>query len=60
MVVNSVVDPDTLNLDPDPGFWPNMDPDPGQDTNPGLCCHFEEKKENNFLYKSKFLKQNVI
>ena len=27
----SVVDPNTLNLDPDPGFWPNLDPvpDPG-------------------------------
>ena len=27
---SSVVDPNTLNLDPDPGFfWPNLDPDPG-------------------------------
>ena len=27
----SVVDPNTLNLDPDPdpGFWLNFDPDPG-------------------------------
>ena len=25
----SVVDPNTLNLDPDSGFWPNLDPDPG-------------------------------
>ena len=27
----SVVDPNTLNLDPDPdpGYWPNLDPDPG-------------------------------
>ena len=25
----SVVDPNTLNLDPDPEFWPNLDPDPG-------------------------------
>ena len=24
----SVVDPNTLNLDPDPEFWPNLDPDP--------------------------------
>ena len=24
----SVVDPNTLNLDPDPGFCPNLDPDP--------------------------------
>ena len=26
---NSVVNPNTLNLDPDPGFLPNLDPDPG-------------------------------
>ena len=26
-VKTSVVDPNTLNLDPDPGFWPNLDPD---------------------------------
>ena len=25
----SVVDPNTLNLDPDPGVWSNLDPDPG-------------------------------
>ena len=31
----SVVDPNTLNLDPDPGFWPNLDPDPGPDLDPG-------------------------
>ena len=24
----TLVDPKTLNLDPDPGFWPNLDPDP--------------------------------
>ena len=23
----SVVDPHTLNLDPDPEFWPNLDPE---------------------------------
>ena len=35
--VTSVVDPNTLNLDPDPRFWPNLDPDPdpGQDPDPG-------------------------
>ena len=27
-VGTSVVDPNTLNLDPNPGFWPNLDPDP--------------------------------
>ena len=37
----SVVDPNTLNLDPDPdkGFWPNLDPDPG----PGLNYKFWRK-----------------
>ena len=25
----SVVDRNTLNLDPDPGFWSSLDPDPG-------------------------------
>ena len=32
----SVVDPNTLNLDPDPGFWTNLDSDP----DPGFyqCC----------------------
>ena len=30
----SVVDPNTLNLDPYPGFWPNLDPDPGPDPGP--------------------------
>ena len=31
VIMTSVVDPNTLNLDPDPGFWPNLDsgPDPG-------------------------------
>ena len=28
----SVVDRNTLNLEPDPEFWPNLDPDP----DPGL------------------------
>ena len=38
----SVVDPNALNLDPDPGFWPNLDPvpDPGTDPDPGLCYKF--------------------
>ena len=29
-LATSVVDLNTLNLDPDPGFWPNLDPDLGQ------------------------------
>ena len=33
-VSSSVVDPNTLNLDPDPEFRPNLDPDPG------LCYQF--------------------
>ena len=38
-LVTSVVDPNTLNLDPDPGFWPNLDPDP----DPELCYQFWKK-----------------
>ena len=36
MVTCSVVEPNTFNLDPDPGFWPNLDPDP----DPGLYNQF--------------------
>ena len=44
----SVVDPNTLNLDPDPGFRLNLDPDPrpgpdpgpGPDPDPGLYYQF--------------------
>ena len=34
----SVVDPNTLNLDPvpDPGVWPNLDPVPGPGVRPHL------------------------
>ena len=45
-LLTSVVDPNTLNLDPDPGFWPNLDPDPGPnlDPDPGLYYQFWNKK----------------
>ena len=35
-----------MNLDPDPGFWPNLDPglDPGPGPDQGLNCKFLEKK----------------
>ena len=32
-VLLSVVDPNTLNLDPDLGFWPILDPDPNYTIN---------------------------
>ena len=41
------MDPNTLNLDPDPGFWPNLNPDPGPDPDPIL----KEKIQNNFREK---------
>ena len=43
---SSVVDPYTLNLDPDPspGFWPNRDLDPGPDPDPGLYNQCSNKK----------------
>ena len=33
---SSIVAQNTLNLDPDPGCWPNLDPDP----DPGLKYQF--------------------
>ena len=36
----SVVDPNTLNLDPDPGFCPNLDLDPDPGPDPGLYYQF--------------------
>ena len=37
-VIASVVDPKTLILDPDPGFWLNLN------TDPGLYYKFRTKK----------------
>ena len=42
------MDPNTLNLDPDPGFWLNLDPDP--DPWIGYTINFERKI--NFYLKS--------
>ena len=41
LLPTSVVDPNTLNLDPNPGIWHNINPVP--DLDPGLCCQFERK-----------------
>ena len=38
--------PGTLNLDPDPEFWPNLDPDPGPNLDPGSCYLILKKKKN--------------
>ena len=46
------MDPNTLNLDPDPGFWPNLDPDPDPDPGPD---QFGKKKFKIILEKNKFL-----
>ena len=59
----SVVDPNTLTLDPDsnPGFWPNLDPDPDPgpvpdpDPDPGLFDQFCSKKLKSILEKKKIL-----
>ena len=37
----SVQDPNELNLDPDPEYWPNLDPNPVPD--PGLIYQFLKK-----------------
>ena len=39
-IQSSDVDLNTLNLDPDLGFWPDLDPDPG------LCYPFNKKRKN--------------
>ena len=36
----SIKDPNTLNLDPDPEFWPNLYPDLSPDPDPGLWYKF--------------------
>ena len=42
---SSVVDPNTLNLDPDPGFWPRA-----------ICTiNFDRKKIKIILEKNNFL-----
>ena len=48
----SVVDPNTLNLDPDPGFWPNLDPDPGPDPGP-------DPDLDPGLYEQSILKEKI-
>ena len=52
----SVVDPNTLNLDPYPGFWPNMDPDP--DRSSIKLSILKEKNKNN-LREKQFSRQKV-
>ena len=54
---NSVEDPNTLNLYPDPGFWSNLvsDPDPGPDPDPGLYNQFCKKNIKIILEKNNFL-----
>ena len=42
----SVVDPNTLNLDPDPEFWPNFVPNPNLGSDPGLLSILKEKFKN--------------
>ena len=52
-------DPNSLNLDPDPGFWHNLDQKP----DPGLCINFEKICLKSFggkisIKKIFFLKQH--
>ena len=44
----TIVDPNTLNLDPDSKFWPQLDLNPVTDPDPGFCYQFEKKKKNSF------------
>ena len=54
LVVFSVVDQNTLNLDPDPGFWPNLGPDPG------LYKNNLKKKLKIILKKLVFCKNSIL
>ena len=40
------MDPNTLNLDPDPEFWPNFVPNPNLGSDPGLLSILKEKFKN--------------
>ena len=51
----SVVDPDTLNFDPGPEFWPNLDPD--SDPN-GYVINFEKNNKNNLFLTKKRTKSD--
>ena len=53
------MDPNTLNLGPDPGFWPYLDLDPG------LYIFKRKKKKNNcrekqFAFKRVYEKIMII
>ena len=52
-LLTSVVDPKTLNLDPDLGFWSNLDPDPE------LCYQLWKKKFKIILEKNNFSLKKV-
>ena len=59
VICTSVVDPNTLNLDPDPELWPNLDPDPelwpNLDPDPiiqGFVTNFERKQLKIILEKT--------
>ena len=41
----TIVDPNTLNLDPDSKFWPHLDLNPVTDPDPGFCYQIEKKKK---------------
>ena len=56
----SVMDPNTLNLDPDPGCMPNLDPDPGPVPDPGLYNQFWKINFKISLEKNNFLCNNLI
>ena len=51
----SVVDLNTLILDPDPGFWPILDPDPNPGPDPGVIQSILREKIKNILEKNNFL-----
>ena len=50
------MEPNILNLDPAPGFWPNMDLD---HPDPGLFNQFRKKKIKTILERKKISLKKV-
>ena len=64
LLLHSVVDPNTLNLDPDTGFWFNLDPDPDPSPDPDLRLlvyyTFWKKKLKLILEKKLIIKKEYF
>ena len=57
------MDPNTLNLDSDPGFWPDLDSDPVPDPDPGFMYKLKIinilKRKTIFFTKVHFFRNKI-